>query len=51
MSCDLPAPAPPSEEEELDDEAIAQRRELMREKARQKAMEEVRQPLQCSIHR
>ena len=32
---------PPSEEEELDDEAIAQRRELMRERARQKAMEEV----------
>lgn len=31
-----------SEEEELDDETIERRRELMREKARQKALEEVR---------
>ena len=34
-------PVPCSEEEELDDEAIERRRELMRERARRKAMEEV----------
>ena len=34
-------PHPYSEEEELDDEAIERRREMMRERAQRKAMEEV----------
>ena len=41
FDCHMTGPTPCSEEEELDDEAIERRRELMRERARRKAMEEV----------